>query len=133
MMSFTIVKITGRITKWEVKLGFFTIEFWARTAMKSQTLVDFIAEWTEHQLLIATSRVDHCVMYFDGSLRLEGGDARALLISPTREHLKYVLHIQFPVSNSEAEYEALLHGLCLSISVSIKRLLVYGDSMVVIK
>ena len=72
-------------------------------------------------------------MYFDGSLRLEGGGAGVLLISPYGEQLKYVLHIQFPVSNNEAEYEALLHGLRVIVSLSIKRLLVYGDSMVVIK
>jgi hypothetical protein len=36
------------------------------------------------------------------------------------------------VSNNEAEYEALLHGLRLAASLGIKRLLVYGDSAVVI-
>jgi ribonuclease HI/probable phosphoglycerate mutase len=34
--------------------------------------------------------------------------------------------------NNEAEYEALLHGLRLVASLGIKRLLVYGDSAVVI-
>jgi hypothetical protein len=37
------------------------------------------------------------------------------------------------VSNNEAEYEALLHGLCLAISLGIKRLLVYGDSLLVVQ
>jgi hypothetical protein len=36
------------------------------------------------------------------------------------------------VSNNEAGYEALLHGLRLAISLSIKQLPVYGDSAVVI-
>jgi ribonuclease HI len=54
------------------------------------------------------------------------------LISPKGEQLKYVLQILWKVSNNEAEYEALLHGLCLAISLGIKRLLVYGDSAVVI-
>jgi ribonuclease HI len=36
------------------------------------------------------------------------------------------------VLNNEAEYEALLHGLRLTASLGIKRLLVYGDSVVVI-
>jgi ribonuclease HI len=34
---------------------------------------------------------------------------------------------------NEAEYEALLHGLRLAISLGIKRLLVYGDSLLVIQ
>jgi ribonuclease HI len=71
-------------------------------------------------------------MYFDGSLKLEGAGAGVLLISPTGEQLKYVLQIFLNVSNNKAEYEALLHGLHLAASLGIKRLLVYGDSVVVI-
>jgi ribonuclease HI len=71
-------------------------------------------------------------MYFDGSLKLEGGGAGVLLISPMGEQLKYVLQIFWKVSNNEDGYEALLHGLCLATSLGIKRLLVYSDSSVVI-
>jgi ribonuclease HI len=71
-------------------------------------------------------------MYFDGSLKLEGTGAGVLLISPTGEQLNYVLQIFWKVSNNEAEYEALLHGLRLAASLDIKRLLVYGDSAMVI-
>jgi ribonuclease HI len=71
-------------------------------------------------------------MYFNGSLKLEGAGAGVLLISPKGEQLKYVLQIFWKVSNNKAEYEALLHGLRLAISSGIKRLLVYGDSAVVI-
>jgi ribonuclease HI len=71
-------------------------------------------------------------MYFDGSLNLEGVGEGVLLITPTGEKLKYVLQIFWKVSNNEAEYEALLHGLRLETSLGIKRLLVYGDSAVVI-
>jgi ribonuclease HI len=71
-------------------------------------------------------------MYFDGSLKLEGAAAGVLLISPIGEQLKYVLEIFWKVSNNEAEYKALLHGLRLAASRGIKRLLVYGDSAVVI-
>jgi ribonuclease HI len=61
-----------------------------------------------------------------------GAGARVLLISPQGEQLKYVLQIFWKVSNNEAKYEALLHGLRLAISLGIKRLLVYDDSAVVI-
>jgi ribonuclease HI len=70
-------------------------------------------------------------MYFDGSLKLEGACAGVLLISSKGEQIKYVLQIFWKVPNNEAEYEALLHGLRLAISLGIKRLLVYGDSAVV--
>jgi ribonuclease HI len=123
---------TGRISKWAVELGTLTIDFKPRTTIKSQALVDFTAEWQENQLPTPTERPEHWVMYFDGSLKLEGAVAGVLLISPTGEQLKYVLQIFWKVSNNEAEYEALLHGLRLAVSLGIKRLLVYGDSAVVI-
>jgi ribonuclease HI len=71
-------------------------------------------------------------MYFNGSLKLEGAGAGVLLISQTGEQLKYILQIFWKVSNKEAEYENLLHGLRLAALLGIKRLLVYGDSAVVI-
>ena len=64
-------------------------------------------------------------MHFDGSLKLGGGGAGVLFISPKGEQLKYVFQILFEVSNNEAKYEALLHGLRLAISLGIKRLLIY--------
>jgi ribonuclease HI len=72
-------------------------------------------------------------MYFDGSLKLDGSCAGVPFISPRGEQLKYVLQILWEVSNNEAEYEALLHGLRLAISLGIKRLLVYGDSLLVVQ
>nr|CAB3492390.1 unnamed protein product [Digitaria exilis] len=96
-------------------------------------LTDFISEGTEHNLPVVTTKPEHWIMYFDGSLKLEGGGAGVLLISPRGDQLKYVLQIRFAISNNAAEYEALLHGLKMAITLSIKRLVVYGDSMLVIK
>jgi ribonuclease HI len=119
---------TRRISKWAVELGTLNIDLKPRTTIKWQALVDLMAEWRENQLPTPTERPEHWMMYFDGSLKLAG----VLLISPTGEQLKYVLQIFWKVSNNEAEYEALLHGLRLAASLGIKRLLVYGDSEVVI-
>jgi hypothetical protein len=92
---------TGRISKWAVELGALNIDFKPRTAIKSQALVNFMAEWWENQLPTPTERPEHWVMYFDGSLKLEGAGAGVLLISPTGEQLKYVLQIFWKVSNNE--------------------------------
>jgi ribonuclease HI len=120
---------TGRISKWAVELGVLSIDFKPRTAIKSQALVDFIAEWRENQVPTPADKPEHRTMYFDGSLKLHGGGAGVLLISPRGEQLKYVLQILWAVSNNEA----LLHGLHLAISLGIKRLLVYGDSLLVVQ
>jgi ribonuclease HI len=71
-------------------------------------------------------------MYFDGSLKLQGAGAGILFIAPGGEQLKYALQLLFPASNNAAEYKALIHGLNIAISLSIKRLMLYGDSLVVI-
>jgi ribonuclease HI len=73
-------------------------------------------------------RPEHWIMYFDGALNLEGAGAGVLLISPQGEQLKYVLRIYYNASNNGAEYEALIHGLCIAVSLGIKRLLAFGDS-----
>jgi hypothetical protein len=62
---------TGRISKLAVKLGALNIDFKPRTTIKSQALVDFMAEWRENQLPTPTERPEHWVMYFGGSLKLE--------------------------------------------------------------
>jgi hypothetical protein len=60
-----------------------------------------MAEWRENQLPSPTERPEHWVMYFDGSLKLEGTGAGVLLISSMGEQLKYVLQIFWKVSNNE--------------------------------
>jgi hypothetical protein len=57
---------TGRISKWAIELDALNIDVKPRTAM---------AEWRENQLPTPTERPEHWVMYFDGSLKLEGAGA----------------------------------------------------------
>jgi ribonuclease HI len=75
---------------------------------------------------------EHWKMYFYGSLNLEGAGAGVLFILPHGDHLKYVLQIHYKASNNGAEYEALIHGRRIAVSLGIKRLIAYGDSKVVI-
>jgi hypothetical protein len=112
-----------------VELGALSIDFKPRTAIKSQALVDFMAEWRENQIPTPVDKPEHWTMYFHGSLKLDGEGAGVLFIFPKGEQLKYVLQILWEVSNNEVEYEALLRGLRLAISLGIKRLLVYDDSL----
>jgi hypothetical protein len=121
----------GRIVKWSVELGEFEIEFFPRQAIKSQILADFVSEWTEIQMPPPKEGPEHWIMYFDVTLNLEGADASVLLISPQGEQLKYVLQIHYKASNNSAEYEALIHGLRIVVSLGIERLLAFANSKVV--
>lgn len=73
---------TGRISKWAVELGALSLEFKPHTTIKFQALANFTAEWWENQVPTPTECLEHWVMYFDGSLKLEGAGAGVLLISP---------------------------------------------------
>jgi hypothetical protein len=121
----------GRIAKWVCELGAHDIEFRPRTAIKTQALVDFVSKWTEHQVPDNPKTTKVWIMYFDGSLKLQGAGAGILFIAPGGEQLKYALQLLFLASNNATEYEALIHGLNIATSLSIKKLMVYGNSLVV--
>ena len=55
-----------------------------------------------------------------------------VLISPEGEILKYVVKLQFPTTNNEAEYEALLIGLSLARVHKAKTLIIQADSQLVV-
>ena len=59
---------------------------------------------------------------------MAGLGAGVVLTSPTGDTVKYVLQILYTDSNNAAEYEALLHGLRMAVSMGIQRLEVRGDS-----
>ena len=67
-------------------------------------------------------------MHFDDSKMLAGLGAGVVLTSPTGDTIQYVLQIMYTDSNNTAEYEALLHGLRMAVSMGIQRLEVRGDS-----
>jgi ribonuclease HI len=109
-----------------------TISFAPRKAIKSQVLVDFVAEWVDTQLPAAPIQPELWTMYFDGSLMKTGAGAGLLFISPLGKHLSYVLRLYFPASNNMAEYVDLVNGLRITIELGVRRLDARGDSQLVI-
>ena len=119
----------GRIAKWAIELLPFdiTYSYKPRRAIKSQVLADFVAEWMEAELPKENGAYSNW-MHFDGSKMLAGLGAGVVLTPPTRDIVQYVLQILYIDSNNAAEYEALLHGLRMAVSMGIQRLEVRGDS-----
>nr|AAN08656.1 putative gag-pol precursor [Oryza sativa Japonica Group]AAP53354.1 retrotransposon protein, putative, Ty3-gypsy subclass [Oryza sativa Japonica Group] len=122
----------GRIAKWALELMSLDLSFKPRTSIKSQALADFIAEWTECQEDTPAEKLENWTMHFDGSKKPSGTGAGVVLISPTGERLRYVLWIHFSASHNVAEYEALLHGQRIAVSLRIRRLIVHDDSQLVV-
>jgi ribonuclease HI len=123
---------SGRIAKWAVEIMGETISFAPRKAIKSQVLVDFVAEWVDTQLPTAPIQPELWTMFFDGSLMKTGAGAGLLFISPLRKHLRYVLRLHFLASNNVAEYEALVNGLRIAIELGVRSLDARGDSQLVV-
>jgi ribonuclease HI len=123
----------GRIAQWAVEIGQFDVEFIPRRVIKSQTLVDFIAEWKDSDARGIGDLHDHWVMYFNGSYTLKGAGAGIVFIPPEGGMVKYVIQIEFPTTNNIAEYEGLVTGLQLAKEFGIQRLLIWGDSQLVAK
>jgi hypothetical protein len=71
----------GRIAKWALELMGQNITYAPRSAIKSQVLVDFVAEWTEIQTPPAPIEHETWIMYFDGLVMKEGAGVGLVFIS----------------------------------------------------
>ena len=108
------------------------IRYTPRTAIKSQALADFVAEWTEVQLPAPDIAHEYWTMYFDGSIMAPGSGAGVVLISLDGSRLCYTICLHFSASNNATEYEALINGLRIAIELGATRLYVRGDSELVV-
>jgi ribonuclease HI len=140
---------TGNIAKWAAELVEFQLDFQSCHAVKSKVLADFIVEWTpslsapggpdpdsdptpvEPRAPIFTE--PHWTLFFNGSARQQGGGAGVVLIDPSGNQVKYMVHLEFKATNNMAKYEALIFGLTAALSLGIRLLLVKGDSQLIIK
>jgi hypothetical protein len=127
---------TGNIAKWAAELVEFQLDFQPRHAIKSQVLADFIVEWTpspsapggpdpdsdptpaEPRASVFTE--PHWTLFFDGSACQQGGATGVVLINPSRDQVKYMVHLEFKATNNMAEYEALIFDLSVALSLGIR-------------
>ena len=89
----------------------YDVKFVSCTAIKSQALADFIAEWTEVQAPTPEISHEYWTLYFDGSVMGPGAGAGVVLFSPEGGKFQYAVRLHFPTSNNVVEYEALISGL----------------------
>ena len=134
----------GNISKWAAELTEFQLEFQPRRAVKIKILADFIAEWTPSpsnpggpdpnagppKLEVKTPVFiePHWTLFFDGYVHKKRAGAGAVLINPNRDQVKYIVHLEFEATTNMAEYEALIFGLTVALSLGVRQLLLKGDS-----
>nr|XP_023874804.1 uncharacterized protein LOC111987331 [Quercus suber] len=120
----------GRMVQWAIELSQFDVEYCPRTAIKAQVLADFIAEFTINRQ--EESRENIWMINTNGSSTQRGGGAGVVIVSPQEDVLKYGVQLKFPVTNNEAEYEALLTGLRLAQALGAENVVIKSDSQLVI-
>ena len=119
--------------QWAIEFSEFDIKYQPRNAIKSQSLVDFIAEFTPgHGDLDELEGNRTWVVHVDGSSTLHAGGIGVVLKSLEAGTLKCKVRLHYQTTNNEAEYEALLKGLELAKSLGAESVLIQGDSQLVI-
>ena len=73
------------------------------------------------------------MVHTDGSFFKELGGVGVIMISPDKDVLKYGVQLQFPATNNEVEYEAILTSLRLVKALGIKSLVVISDSELIVR
>ncbi|XP_060969882.1 uncharacterized protein LOC133037084 [Cannabis sativa] len=133
-------ELSGRMTKWAVELSEYDITYQPRTAIKSQVLADFIADFScvgqvqaEKELLCLNEQTNSTWMLaVDGSSNSKGSGLGIVLTSPQGDVMQRAIRCDFKLTNNEAEYEALIAGLDLSIELNAKTIEVMSDSELIV-
>jgi ribonuclease HI len=116
-----------------------------RKAVKGSVIADHLADHAmedyeslnfdfpdEDVLAIEEEKSNWWVMYFDGAVNICGNGAGAVIISPDKKQYPVSIKLQFRCTNNTAEYKACILGLEAALEMNIKKIDVYGDSMLII-
>lgn len=132
---------SGRLAKWVIELGEQDITYKPRSAIKGQILADFLAEAPKRNVVteIKTTlpsqhddKLSSWTLYTDGACGNEGSRVGLFLTDHDEKEVTYALSFDFPTSNNETEYEALIAGLELAIRLEFESLQTYTDSLLII-
>ncbi|CAL8152706.1 unnamed protein product [Prunus armeniaca] len=132
--------ICSRIGKWTMALSKFTFQYVAHKSIKGQALADFLAHHPaqgqkgelEVEIGMTYMEKNYWTMYFDGSSTETRSGAGVVIESPQGQRWQFAFQLDFKCTNNQAEYEALIIGLEILKEMKVTRVLVYGDSQLVI-
>ena len=113
-----------RMTLWEIELSEFNIQYRLLIAIKGQVVADFFAKFTNVEGQ-GVEKYPQQSIHTDGSSNRQVGGAGIAIRSLEGDEIKCVVHLNFPMINNEAEYEALVAGLDLAKAVRAIRVVVH--------
>jgi ribonuclease HI len=139
--------LSSRIARWQVLLSEYNIVYMTRKAVKGSAIVDHLADNAvedyepldfdfpdENVLSIVgeEEKKDWWTMFFDGAVNVYGNGVGAVIISPDQKQYPVSVKLYFECTNNTAEYEAYILGLEVVLELKIRKIDVYGDSMLII-
>ena len=92
--------------------------------------MDFIAEFTHDEDKGAEEHSQWSV-HMDGSSIRQAGGAGVVLLSPEGDIVECMIRLDFPTTNNEPEYEALVADLDLARVVGATSVVIYCESQVI--
>ena len=88
-------------------------------------MANFVAEFTIPEP--EEDQEDLWTIHTDGSSTQKRGGAGVVVTSHEGDILKYGVQLKFPVTNNEAEYEAILTGLRIAWALGARNFLLRSD------
>ncbi|XP_050908050.1 uncharacterized protein LOC127121638 [Lathyrus oleraceus] len=146
--------VTERITRWQMLLTEYDIQYVTQKATKGSVLADHLAhrpmedyqpiqfDFPDEDVMV----IKYCEtpgpdegpepgsqwkLIFDGASNAKGNDIGVVITSPTGYHVPFTTRLCFTCTNNMAEYEACILGLDKAINLRIKILEVYRYSALV--
>ena len=120
----------GRLALWAIELSEFDIQYRPRTTIKGQVVADFIAKFT-HDNDKGAEEPSQWSVHTDESSNRQAEGADVVLLSPEGDVVECMIRFDFPATNNEAEYEALVAGLDLAKATGATSVVIYCDSQVI--
>ena len=119
-----------RMVQWAVELSQFDVDYRPRMAIKAQALANFVTEFT---IADQDPKTNYWMVYTNRLLAASIRGVGVILLSPKKDILRYRVQLQFPATNNEAEYEAVLTSLRIAKALSVRNLKLNSDSKLVVR
>ena len=93
-------------------------------------MADFIAEYTQLEGK-GTNGCGQWSIHTDGSSNQHVGGAGVVIQTPEGDKIECMIRLDFPITNNEAEYKALVAGLDLAKAAGTENMIIHCDSQVI--
>ena len=114
----------GRMALWAIELSDFNIQYRPRTAVKGQIVADFIIEYIQPEGKGAEG-------LGQWSIKPARKRCGVVIQVPEGDKIECMIRLDFPTTNNEVEYEALVARLDFVKAASAENMIVHCDSQVI--